>query len=328
MRAFNIWVTRKCNFKCTYCYEGIEKETYSMALTDAEKVAEFIYENSRGETEVSINYHGGEPLLNFETITRICMLLRSDKDKVYHFALTTNASLLDNKIINDLKKYHIYLSISLDGTEFFHDMNRKSISDTPTYATCIQNALLAKESGLDIRVRMTVVPNNCCALFENVKHLYEMGFDSIVAIPDFYSEEWTDELIDRVEHEILSIVEWNKDKKLDFVFFEDKITCKGKCTGGIDQIHVDANLDLYPCTYSVGKKKWIIGNIISGINDTAIYKIKEMAKERNTECIGCEFEPYCMSTRCKIINECITGNYNKSSAVICAFENIIHNRYH
>lgn len=29
----NIWLTKKCNLQCTYCYEGIAKETESMSKT-------------------------------------------------------------------------------------------------------------------------------------------------------------------------------------------------------------------------------------------------------------------------------------------------------
>ena len=39
---FTIWVTRRCNLSCKYCYEGNNKLAASMDIKTADKTIEFI----------------------------------------------------------------------------------------------------------------------------------------------------------------------------------------------------------------------------------------------------------------------------------------------
>ena len=68
MKAFNIWVTKKCNLKCSYCYEGIEKENRELAVDKIPAVIEFIQQMGKSEEYITVNFHGGEPLLNTKVI--------------------------------------------------------------------------------------------------------------------------------------------------------------------------------------------------------------------------------------------------------------------
>jgi len=75
--AYMIFVTMECNFRCSYCYEGIDKETWSMNIDIADKVIAFILTNSDFDKadEIEIAFHGGEPLLNFDIIKYIILKL-------------------------------------------------------------------------------------------------------------------------------------------------------------------------------------------------------------------------------------------------------------
>lgn len=327
MKAFNIWVTKHCNFKCSYCYEGLEKEIRNLSLDDIDKIVSFIKKEGMNEEYIIVNYHGGEPLINYEAIKKICFGLSKEKKQIY-YTLTTNGSLLSESIIEELKGSGVGLSISLDGTEYYHDLNRIDCDNKGTYKKCIKNALLAIKMGMDIRVRMTIVPSNYKGLFENVKHLYDMGFKTVVAVPDFYCSEWNEKSIEDIKNSLISVREWAVDKEFEFVFFEDQIVCKGKCEGGTEECNIDTDLRIYPCTYVVGDEQWCIGNVVEGIDTERIQSIEEISTIDNLECVGCGFVKYCMSTRCKIVNKQITGRFDMVSPVICAFENIIYRVYH
>ena len=66
---FNIWVTQDCNLSCKYCYEK-EKSKKNMSLQTADTVIEFILKYQTDKTN-QVNFHGGEPLLNWDVIEYI-----------------------------------------------------------------------------------------------------------------------------------------------------------------------------------------------------------------------------------------------------------------
>ena len=62
MSSFNIWVTEKCNFCCTYCYEK-SRLTLSMNDETVEKTIAFIRRNINPNGYNMVNFHGGEILM-------------------------------------------------------------------------------------------------------------------------------------------------------------------------------------------------------------------------------------------------------------------------
>lgn len=126
--AYMIWVTAACNLRCKYCYEGIEKVHQNMTKQTAMQVIRFIQKDfdSNKEEELVINFHGGEPFLNFKII---CFFV--SKLKEYYqgkcslcFTLTTNATLLNAKMILFINDEDIGISVSIDGEKETHDAMR------------------------------------------------------------------------------------------------------------------------------------------------------------------------------------------------------------
>jgi len=68
----NIWLTKKCNLQCTYCYEGIAKETESMSKTICDKVISYVQEINE---PINIRFHGGEPLLEYSKLQYLYEIL-------------------------------------------------------------------------------------------------------------------------------------------------------------------------------------------------------------------------------------------------------------
>lgn len=323
MKAFNIWVTKKCNLKCSYCYEGIEKENRELAVDKIPAVIEFIQQMGKSEEYITVNFHGGEPLLNTKVIFEICRQLKV-WDKMIYYSLTTNGILLEKPILEQLKKYCISLSISLDGIEEYHNKNRVDALQRGSYEKSIKGALLALEMGMDVRVRMTITPNNYAGMVEGVKHLIACGFKTIVAAPDFFSPEWTEKNIEDIRQQMILLEEYEE----KFSFLEKQISRMGICSGGENECNIDVDLTIYPCTYSVGKAGYQIGTVTNGINMEKRAQIEMIGKEPNPACSGCSFEPYCMTSRCKIVNKILTGDCCEPSPVICAFERLAYMAYH
>ncbi|WP_347915830.1 4Fe-4S cluster-binding domain-containing protein [Clostridium saudiense] len=67
---FTIWVTRRCNLSCKYCYEGNNKLAASMDIKTADKTIEFICKTIKKVDEnINVIFHGGEPLLEYGAVS-------------------------------------------------------------------------------------------------------------------------------------------------------------------------------------------------------------------------------------------------------------------
>ena len=320
MKAYNIWLTTMCNLKCSYCYEKDKYKDLSLKKEDIYELTDYILQTA--EDEIIVNFHGGEPLLCIELIDEICKILEKSNTIIY-YTMTTNGTLLSEDNIKIILRHRISLSISIDGTEKIHNLSRVSKNGQETYSKCVAGIKMASSYGIDIRARMTVTTQTYNELYESVVCISKMGVDVIVAIPDYYSSLWTDEMLYSIETSIKKIqLDLSKDK---FVFLDDNICEKGECLGGIEEINIFPNLDLYPCTLVVGIEEYCLGNIKQKTwNQQVIDKIHFESKKQIRECEGCSLYTSCITHRCRLLNLILTGKSNCASEIICGFENLIY----
>lgn len=164
MYAFAIWVTTKCNMRCSYCYEGNDKDSHFMDKKTADETIKFVIEKINKSDMTIIDFHGGEPLLNFPAIKYIVDKLHNEyRDYKFSFGITTNGTICTPEILEFLSHNFGYsLTVSLDGTKKAHEANRKLSNGRGTYYEALRTAmaLLTDKQRCDVRIRMTVVPNN------------------------------------------------------------------------------------------------------------------------------------------------------------------------
>ncbi|MCM1234923.1 MAG: 4Fe-4S cluster-binding domain-containing protein [Ruminococcus flavefaciens] len=324
MKLYNIWLTRRCNLRCKYCYEG-EKTSHADFLEDyMENLLSFIQEKSKNEKVINVNFHCGEPLLRFEILKKICNSLNRIEQKVF-YSMTTNALLLNQEILDFIIKNKFELSVSVDGIEFAHDLNRIDVKGNGSYKYVIQRLKKVLECEIEPRIRMTVCASTIPYLYEGVKTLKDMGCCNIVAAPDFCDLLWTEQDIEKLKKQLFAIEKKMQDDNFSFTFYDNNpVIKKGRCKGGIEQSCIDVNGDIYPCTFAVDNPQFCIGNIKNGIQDEIVDILTEINQKGNPVCSGCTYEDYCISTRCKLMNQMITGNCLTPSPVICALENLVY----
>lgn len=148
INAVKIHVSNACNLRCKYCYaEGgnYGKCSKLMNLEIAEKIVRYINTSEELKHINYITFFGGEPLLNPEIIEYIC---ENTCQREVEYLLQTNGTVLDDNILRILKKYHIILTISLDGPEEINDFNRIDLKGNGTYKKIIENLQKMKEYGI------------------------------------------------------------------------------------------------------------------------------------------------------------------------------------
>lgn len=127
----------RCNINCTYCYYFNSKDqSFKLKkpyITDS-MISSFIKFLKQGIKEfnlttLSIEFHGGEPLLqNKSQFSSMCSEIKSElkqyKNLNVDFAMQTNAMLIDEEWIDLLKQHKVGIGISLDGNKQANDVYR------------------------------------------------------------------------------------------------------------------------------------------------------------------------------------------------------------
>lgn len=327
---YMIWVTTSCNMKCKYCYEGVEKENVYLNFEMADKVISYIESDfdEKKESELLIEFHGGEPLLNIPVIKYLTNKIENKYSRAgikTVFQLTTNATLLDDTILEFLKNHIQNITVSIDGSEKTHNLMRKFNNGNDSYELTMKNSRILLREKKDLRVRMTVTPETLGNLFEDVLHLVNEGFKLIVPVLDVFDTRWDDEMFEQLRESIQKIKKNVQDKKIAISITDPlRVTGNCKCDGGYTSKNIYPNGNLYPCTIAAGNNEFLIGNISEGINYTKLKKIMSFSDKKIQECEGCCFYNSCNSIRCRILNKLINGSYLKPQVVECRLNSILY----
>jgi membrane peptidoglycan carboxypeptidase len=110
VKALCLHIAHDCNLACKYCFAGegsYHGQNSLMPLEVGVKAIDFVIDNSGNRRNLEIDFFGGEPLLNMETVKGIVNYARKrekESNKHFRFTITTNGLLL-NEVIRDLMEY-------------------------------------------------------------------------------------------------------------------------------------------------------------------------------------------------------------------------------
>lgn len=146
-------VTQQCNLRCEYCaysgiYEGSRIHSSNRMTFDVAKQAiDFFLAHSLENSDISIGFYGGEPLLEFELIKECVEYVKENcEGKRVRFSMTTNGTLLKGEKAEFVVENEFSTAISLDGAKEEHDACRKFPDGTGSFDTVIKNVeALAKK---------------------------------------------------------------------------------------------------------------------------------------------------------------------------------------
>ena len=329
-----IWVTSACNLACKYCYEGDEKTNQMMDRSTADRILNYIDENAEENEEIRMVFHGGEPLLNFNLIKYFVEKI-SGKFERTKYQLTTNGTIMNGEIAQFLlDNFHSGISLSIDGKEDTHNSNRIYTDGRGSYGAVIKNigTYFSRDQYNKFVIRMTLTSRNVSELFDNCMHLINMGFSTVITALDQYDKGWNSEKFKELQGQVYQIYQEAKknnyeEKGIYLSLLDWKNRVKGECKISPKILKVYVNGDVYPCVASAGDRSLILGNIFADpfANMDLIEKLCKINKTRNLGCDNCKHKPYCVNSRCKLLNKAYNGDFLKPSEVECAYQNMIVN---
>lgn len=319
--------THKCNFKCKYCYEGVEfRAKEDMSYESQKKILKYIQKNSAFHSKLRVAWFGGEPLLSIKTIKYLSegILEICDAKKInYEAEMTTNGYNMTPQVFDMLYKNKIYIyQITLDGVKKEHDKQRVKEDGMGTFDKILGNLLYIRDNRNKYKLaRITIRTNATKNIMLNLKEFLDF-FDEYFGSDNRFSLHFTEatqyetdmDLLDNTR--LLQSDYLGRNKFLDIIYddkYREKIITKediismftpmrSLCyAAGREKYVIDTDLAVCKCTVHFGFKE----NNVGYINNKGDMVIDENVNRKwyvrqplNEECKDCFYLPCCNKTGC------------------------------
>ncbi|NDY70901.1 hypothetical protein DO021_05585 [Desulfobacter hydrogenophilus] len=177
-------VTQACNLMCRYCYHddgnGTDRVSTPMDRAVARQAVDFLFDNSGNLLDLVLVFFGGEPLLNTKLIAdTIAYADRKalDSGKKISYAITTNGTLLTDKVIAFIREHRIGMTVSLDGIRAAHDRFRRFPDGSPSYDVILPGVKKLLGAGMTkpVVARVTLA-KEVGDIYQSLTHLLDLGF--------------------------------------------------------------------------------------------------------------------------------------------------------
>lgn len=123
-------VTHDCNLRCEYCYaDGGSYGRPRHAMPREIAMTAINWAVGRFGGVRTLQFFGGEPLLNPKLIFEVCEYFNALRDEGHIdelplYAMVTNGVLADDRVMEMMRRYDIAATVSLDGPPSVHDALR------------------------------------------------------------------------------------------------------------------------------------------------------------------------------------------------------------
>jgi len=333
--------TLRCNHKCIYCYASsrpVNAKEYDMDEETAKAVVDFIFQcPSKG---ITIEFQGGEPLLNFPIIQFIVEYAREkakEENKNVNFRLVTNLTLMDEEKLDWLIENKVEINTSLDGPKEVHNKNRKYESGKGSYDDVVRWIKILREKGILISAMPTISRFSLPYWKEIVDEYLRLGFNRFwirrLNVGGVAADKWkeigysAEEFLDFWKKCVEYIFELNK-KGIDMeegsieIFLRNIIYSKNynyfvclasPCGCAWSQLSYTYNGDIYTCDEARGFEIFKLGNVKETsyrelFSSWKVLDIVNLTSGLSFDCAFCVYKPFC--------GPCIVDEYGEHGSII------------
>jgi len=319
-------ISHSCNLKCVYCfakggnYNGL---TALMDQTTAKNAVDAIISSCMAPT-VTINFFGGEPLLNssvlYATISYAIDAAIINR-KTLNIIVTTNGTKSFCELGNRLNGTNHRIAISIDGPRDTHNLQRPFRNGRPSYDTITGNIMeyIEQFGAANITAKSTwkTQHNDLVSLVANLKSI---GFHSIYLSKETHFTNGNANLSKTQGLEDLPAVLKAYDNLARWYVGELNVgtyliirplytimrailyseIIRYRCMAGTRGWCVVPQGSIYPCHRFVEHKEYILGSVYSS-DKLSVKLVDELASAEMLTpplCLSCWAQYWCFSNRC------------------------------
>ncbi|MCM8791916.1 MAG: radical SAM protein [Candidatus Omnitrophica bacterium] len=311
-----------------YMSEDIAKKTIDFLIPQFNK------------KNISIVFTGGEPLLNFKVIKYVLNYIKKKYKNInFEFKLTTNGTILNKEIVEEIIKNNIKVIVSLDLPPSQHDYNRPFKNKKPSFKIIKHNLelLLRDIPATNILLRTTLPYNTKFTFRDIVTSFYRLKLPTEnIAIETEFGKRISYSQICKLDDQKKLFIKY--ERNCLFNSGDTKVLYKKEIIGNIlytiisgkkainECIPIESGItvnpigEFYLCDVSVNKEEFYLGNIYSGFEER---KIKDLEKKYYNDCSSCWAVSFC-GKFCFLIR----NNKNILSKNCCRLKNDFINDLH
>jgi radical SAM protein with 4Fe4S-binding SPASM domain len=333
-----VWnMTRRCNLRCTHCYNASGEAEDAGRLSTAE--AKALIDDLAAMQVPVLLFSGGEPVLRDD----LYELGAYATSKGLRAVLSTNGTLITAKVADSLAEASFqYVGVSIDGLAEVHDRFRGREGACESAWEGIRSA---QKAGLRTGVRFTVTQDNVEDLRGVVDRAAAEGVDRFCLYHLVYSGrgsdlterdlpaaarremiEWLVERTEELHGEGKKIEILTTDNHADGVFLHrliarrdpsraaevlELLAMHGGCSAGRKFANVDAAGDVHACQFwgheSLGNvREQPFSKIWRNLDHPLLCRLKESPAHVTGRCGECSYKVYCGG--CRIRAEAAHGD--------------------
>ncbi len=335
IKSLCLHLCHDCNLRCRYCFAGTGDygtgRRNFLTLETGRRAVDFLIEAAGPRRQLDIDFFGGEPLLNWDTVvalTEYCESAGPRNGKDIRLTLTTNALLLDEDKARFLDRHMKNVVLSLDGRPEVNDRMRPTPNGRSSYRAVVDNILrfVHLREGREHYVRGTYTAGNC-DFDRDVLHLADLGLKQLSMEPVVAPTDaaWAIRSADlpaiEAAYERLALAWLNRrEEGRPFAFFHFNLDLEGGpclykrlkgCGAGIEYCAVAPDGTVYPCHQLVGDGDFRLGTVFEPpekLERQIQEKFRTLLLTGRSDCRRCWARYLCAGG-------CAANNYHASGAL-------------
>ena len=345
IKAVCLNIIHGCNLRCKYCFA--DEGEYNghkgvMSLETAKKAIDYVVKRSGPRRNIEIDLFGGEPTMIMDTIKEIIKYAR-DNEKAWkkniRFTMTTNATLLNDDMMDFMDKEMGNIILSLDGRKCVNDNVRIKVDGSGSYDDILPNIkkMIEKRTpGKMYYVRGTFTRANT-DFYEDVMAMVNEGFKEVSIEPVVLENghplslrtEDLPEIMKNYDKLYEDMVRRKRECTEEYKFYHFNVDLNGGpcvykrisgCGAGFEYVAITPQGEVYPCHQFVGKEEYKLGSIYDDTYDADLgKKFKKAHIYNKPKCRDCWARFYC-SGGCQANNVNFNGDMNIPYEIGCAMQ--------
>lgn len=353
IRQLELFVTKRCTLRCTYCFcgaRGTQDRPPDATPELIDRAVDFLLSSCGDHPRLQLTFWGGEPLLRIDLLERAAVRARAHAARMGReltLAAPTNLTLLDAAMIDRLEACDIQLTLSLDGVGPAAHAARRAPAGKPGWPLVergLSCLLDHRRPGRSLPpVRMTITPARAGALAEELAALCRLGFRRVSFLPAS-GLRWDEQATARLDEQLAAVAEdlasrirrgepdlpcyppllqWLVPLYLAGPSGLPRVRRTGRCGAGETLLAVDTLGDLYPCHRAASRLRppaaLRLGDLTSGITEQALHRRLAAleADAPGVRCARCSRRESCAAALCPALDHELTGALEQVPDAAC-----------